>query len=197
MSVTLTHLRVHLLFSFKSLFIRGKSIEHALVKQRHASRSHCRDIHTWEMPVIRRLLVGQWLALEYIKVIEESKSFAIITSNFPARQIKLMDVLPATKPLGFHHKMHNVFLRARSLYGSMTHWLCGWSGGCRVNECHHVDLNFASGHGELLSEHVSSTSHFCRAQFAESHHCRGDVCQAGSLCGTRRHDILYRMLKIP
>lgn len=39
--------RTHLLFSFKSLFIRGKSIEHACVKQCHASQLHCRDIQTW------------------------------------------------------------------------------------------------------------------------------------------------------
>lgn len=51
MSVTLTHPHMHLLFSFKSLFIWGKSVAHALVKQCHASRSHCRDIHIWELPI--------------------------------------------------------------------------------------------------------------------------------------------------
>lgn len=51
MSVTLTHLHMHLLFSFNSLFILGKSIEHALVKQSHASQSHCGGIHIWELPI--------------------------------------------------------------------------------------------------------------------------------------------------
>lgn len=47
-SVTLTP-PAHLLFPFKSLFVPGgKSIERALVKQRHAPQSHCRDSNTWE-----------------------------------------------------------------------------------------------------------------------------------------------------
>lgn len=70
MSVTLAHPRMHLLFSFKSLFIRGKSIEHALVKQRHASQTQCRGIHTWELPMTCPHLVGQQ-AVEYIRIIEE------------------------------------------------------------------------------------------------------------------------------
>lgn len=71
----------------------------------------------------------------------------------------------------------NVYLPACTLFGNMTHGLHGWWGGCRLNECHPVNLNlgnFASGHTVCHQPCISLlASQFYNAQFAELHHYFG------------------------